>query len=314
MMILFLVVFLLLSFALSGLESAILAVSRVRVRHAAGEGDRRAASILPLVEDRDALLGAITVANHVTNLSAFVLLTWKIVRVSDAWGYFISVVVALPIFLVGLEILPKKLFRRYPFRAIRTLSPLLHGVGIIRPLFRLTSRHGVNSAEPSPLTGDESSSREDIRHQAHALQRLGLMAPGAARLVERTLAYRRLRASDLMRPLTSTVALAPDMPLSTALIFAREHRLSALPVIGEKGSFTGIIDLASLPARLPPDRLVRQHMRALDSVSDTDSALSALQHMRKRGRSQCLVNSAHGVPTGILHEEDLLRSLVGITA
>jgi Mg2+/Co2+ transporter CorB len=112
MMILFLVVFLLLSFALSGLESAILAVSRVRVRHAAGEGDRRAASILPLVEDRDALLGAITVANHVTNLSAFVILTWKIVRVSDAWGYFISVVVALPIFLVGLEILPQKLFRR----------------------------------------------------------------------------------------------------------------------------------------------------------------------------------------------------------
>ena len=85
-------------------------------------------------------------------------------------------------------------------------------------------------------------------------------------------------------------------------------------MIGEKGSFPGIIDLASLPARLPPDRLVRQHMRALDSVSDTDSALSALQHMRKRGRSQCLVNSAHGVPTGILHEEDLLRSLVGITA
>ncbi len=311
-MILLLVAFLLLSFALSGLESAILAVSRVRVRHAAGEGDRRAASILPLVEDRDALLGAITVANHVANLSAFVILTWKIVRVSDAWGYLISVMVALPIFLVGLEILPKKLFRRYPFRAIRSLSPLLHGVGIIRPLFRLTSRHGLNPTESTPMTGDDSSSRDDLSHQAHALQRLGMMAPGAARLIEGTLAYRRLRVSDLMRPLTSTVALAPDMPLSTALIFAREHGLSALPVIGEKGCFTGIIDLSSLPAELPPDRLVRQHMRALDSVPDSDSALSALQHMRKRGRSLCLVTSTNGLPIGILHEEDLLRSLVGM--
>jgi CBS domain containing-hemolysin-like protein len=311
MIYLLLTILLVLSFALSGLESAILAVSRVRVRHAADAGDRRAAGILVLVEDRDALLGAITVANHIANLCAFIILTWKIIHVSDAWGYLFSFLIALPIFLIGLEILPKKLFRRYPFRAIRSLAPLLHGVGILRPLFRLTVRPAAVSPGIVHNQGEDSKGREDIREQANALQRMGMMAPGAARLVECALAYRRRRAADLMRPLNTTVALAPDMPLATAMIFARERRAAALPVIGEKGAFIGIIDLASLPSHLPADRLVRQHMRSLDSVSASDSAMQALQHLRKRGRSLCLVMGTDGNPAGILHEEDLLRGLLG---
>jgi Mg2+/Co2+ transporter CorB len=70
---LLLILCLALSFMLSGLESAVMAVSRVRVRHAASAGDRRARGLLPLLEDRDALIGCITVANHLTNLAAFLL-------------------------------------------------------------------------------------------------------------------------------------------------------------------------------------------------------------------------------------------------
>jgi CBS domain containing-hemolysin-like protein len=62
---------------------------------------------------------------------------------------------------------------------------------------------------------------------------------------------------------------------------------------------------------MPPDRLVRQHMRTLDSVHDHDSALNSLQRMRKRGRSLCLVLDDRELPAGILHEEDLLRQLMG---
>ncbi|HYF36529.1 MAG TPA: DUF21 domain-containing protein, partial [Prosthecobacter sp.] len=130
-----LLVSLALSFALSGLESAVIAVSRVRVRHAAGAGDRRAAQLLPLVEDREALLGAITVANHITNLTAFFIIAWKCVHVSGPWGYLTAFVVALPVFLIVLEVLPKKLFRRYPFRSLRSLTLLVVMVGSVRSLF-----------------------------------------------------------------------------------------------------------------------------------------------------------------------------------
>ncbi len=306
-----LLVSLALSFSLSGLESAVLAVSRVRVRHAAGAGDRRAARLLPLLEDRDALLGAITVANHVVNLLAFVIIASKLVNVSGGWGYLTAFTVALPLFLIGLEILPKKLFRRYPFRSIRALAPLVHLVGLMRPLFRLFARHQT-SAGAQPSIPDVSAGREDLRQQAKSLQKHGQLSAGAGHLIEQVLNYRRLRAADVMRPLKRSVALSPDLPLSTAQILAREHARSTLPVIGEKGTFVGVIDLSSLPAVIPPDRLVRQHMRTLDVVHESDSALLALQRLRKRGRSLCLVMDAHSEPAGLLHEEDLLRHLMGM--
>jgi CBS domain containing-hemolysin-like protein len=306
-----LLVSLALSFSLSGLESAVLAVSRVRVRHAAGAGDRRAARLLPLLEDRDALLGAITVANHVVNLLAFVIIASKLVNVSGGWGYLTAFTVALPLFLIGLEILPKKLFRRYPFRSIRALAPLVHLVGLMRPLFRLFARHQT-SAGAQPSIPDVSAGREDLRQQAKSLQKHGQLSAGAGHLIEQVLNYRRLRAADVMRPLKRSVALSPDLPLSTAQILAREHARSTLPVIGEKGTFVGVIDLNSLPAVIPPDRLVRQHMRTLDVVHESDSALLALQRLRKRGRSLCLVMDAHSEPAGLLHEEDLLRHLMGM--
>lgn len=303
------VVMLLLSFALSGLESAVLAVSRVRVRHAAGSGDRRARRLLPLLEDRDALLGAITVTNHITNLIAFLIVAWKLVKVTGAWGYFVAFALTLPVFLIGLEVLPKKLFRRYPFRSLRRLTPLVLFVGLFRSLFRPLTRNG--SEEEGSTVPDESVGRDDLRTQADVLSRQGQLSPGAVRLIHSALDYRRLRTSTVMRPLTRSVALAGDLPLKTALIMAREHAATTLPVLGDSGRFVGVLDLATLPAGAPPDRLVRQHMRTLDSVHAQDSALLTLQRMRKRARTLALVLDDNQEPVGLAYEEDLLHHLMG---
>lgn len=302
-----LLLFLSLSFALSGLESAVLAISRVRVRHAAGAGDRRAALLLPLIEDRDALLGAITVANHITNLAAFIILDWKLIHIPGPWGHGLAFLIALPVFLVGLEVLPKKLFRRYPFRSLRLLTPLVLLVGIARPLFRRLAAGSLAET----LVPEQSAGRDDLGLQAEALQRQGQLSAAAARLIRRALDYRRLRVEAVMKPLARSLAAAGDLPVSAALILARETGSSTLPVLGDQGQFIGVIDIAGLPPALPPDRLVRQHMRTLDTVQRHDGALLTLQRMRKRGRSLALVLDEQRQPAGLAHEEDLLRHLMG---
>ena len=88
---------LLLSFLLSGAEGAVMAVSRARVRTAAEKGDRRARGMLSLLEDRDSLLGCVTVANHLVNLSVVLLLAWPLIRQKDAWLSALIFVVSLPL-------------------------------------------------------------------------------------------------------------------------------------------------------------------------------------------------------------------------
>lgn len=301
-----------LSFTLSGLESAVLAVSRVRVRHAASEGDLRARRLLPLLEDRDALIGCITVANHLTNLTAFVLLALPLMHGASFLEYALAFVLALPVCLIGLEVMPKKIFRRYPFRSLRSVSPLLHLVGVARPLFRAFATPGDrdSAAGDGHSAARQARGREDLKALAKELADQNQLSPTATHLIGRVLDYKKLRTADIMQPLTRSVALAAELPLSTALILAREQNITLLPVLGDNGTFIGVLDTAELPAALPPDRLVRQHMRTLDTLPAALPALHALQRMRKQGRRLAVVVDERQQAVGIITEERLLEPLM----
>lgn len=301
---------LLLSFLLSGIESAVLTVSRVRARHAADEGDKRAARLLRLLEDRDALLGAVVVANHVFNLAAFSILAWQIVRALGPSGYTVAFLVALPVFLIGLEVLPKTLFRRYPFRILRVLLPVVSAIGLFRGPFK-TIRHLQPEAD-TDLDEGATARREDLKALCASLAGQKFLRPAAASLIGRVLDFQRHRASALMVPLSRLIAVPPDIPVSQAMHLASQNGFSAMPVLGEGGGFVGVLETASLPSPLPPDRLVRQHMRPLDEVLATDSALRVLQRLRKRGRLIALVKEpGANRAAGIITEEDLLKPLLG---
>jgi len=299
-----------LSFMLSGLESAVMAVSRVRVRHAATAGDRRARGLLPLLEDRDALIGCITVANHLTNLAAFLLVAFPIIHHATLWGYVLAFTLALPVFLIGLEVMPKKLFRSYPFRSMRSVSPLVHFVGLARPLFRVVTGKKAAAASDVPSEARQTRGRDDLKALAQELAAQHQLSPNATHLIERVLDYKKLRTADVMQPLARSIALAAEIPLSTALIVAREQNCALLPVLGENGSFIGLLDTADLPASIPADRLVRHHMRTLDAVPGSLSALHTLQRMRKSGRRLAIVVDERQQPVGLITEERLLEPLM----
>ncbi len=297
-----------LAFVLAGCEAALLAVSRVRVRHAASEGDKRARRLLPLIEDRDALLGAVTVANHVASLAAFLILARALARYCGLWGYGVAFVLGLPVFLIGLEILPKKLFRRYPFRLLRRSLPLLRLVGCFRPLFGGLLRRSEAPVVPEVPTS--SAVREALRGLASRLETQGQLSGAAVGLIGRILDYRRLTVREVMVPLRHSVALAPEVPVRVAMELARGHGLEAVPVLGEDGSFIGVFEPALCGPRLPEDRLVRQHMRTLEQARADEPALRALQRLRKRGRTVALVLGSDGLPGGVVTEQALLAPLL----
>lgn len=295
---------------LSGLESAVLAVSRVRVRHAADGGDARARRLLPLLEDRDSLIGCITVANHLTNLAAFLLIALPVVHSARWWVYALAFVLVLPVFLIGLEVMPKKLFRRYPFRSMRSVSPLVHLVGLARPLFRAFAKHTDTENTSGPSETRQARNRDDLKALAQDLAAQSQLSPAATHLIGRVLDYKQLRTADVMQPLSRSIALAAELPISTALIIAREQNSTLLPVLGDKGDFIGVLDTTALPASIPPDRLVRQHMRTVDAFPGHLPALHTLQRLRKQGRRLAIVLDDRQQACGVITEEQLLAPLM----
>jgi CBS domain containing-hemolysin-like protein len=308
MIFLLLIITLILSFLLSGMESAVLSVSRVRVRHAADE-DPRAAQLLPLLDDREGLLGSVTVANHMMNVTAFGIIIWQLVRELGNVGYLVGFLLALPIFIVGLEVLPKTLFRRYPFRALRRLLPLLRVAAFFRRPFNAAMKSLPDTLhDESPENG--GSSREDLKRLLSTMAEQKLLSEPAAHLMQRVLSYRRHTAASVMVPLSQVVAVSPETPAGVAAQIACQNGFSALPVLGETGGFIGVFNAVNLPANVPPDRLVRQHMRPLEEVDGSHSALNVLQRLRRRGASLALVKDAQHLPAGLVTEEDLIKPLM----
>ncbi|HSJ02052.1 MAG TPA: CNNM domain-containing protein, partial [Verrucomicrobium sp.] len=111
------------AFVLSGVESALLTISRVRTRHAAETGDKAAARLLLLLEHRVELLHVVTALNHSFTLLAFVITASRLILWIGPWGWLVTLLVATPVFLVALELLPKQLFHRYPLGLLRMLTP-----------------------------------------------------------------------------------------------------------------------------------------------------------------------------------------------
>ena len=298
---------LVLSFLFSGIESAVMSVSRVRIRHAADEGARRAAKLLRLIEDRDALLGSVTVANHIANLAAFTIITWKLILALGPWGYAAGFLIALPVFLIGLEIVPKTLFRRYPFRILLHLYPVVAMAGWFRSPFK-----AIRALRTSQEGGrDESSSREDLKKLTASLAEQKLLSPACAALIARVIDFKRWTTSDLMVPLTRTAAVPPDLTVNDALHLAAGRGFLALPVMDASGHFAGILEILTLPVGLPPDQLVRQHMRSAEETTTATSALETLQRLRKKGRTLAIVkDSVSGKAAGIVAEEDLIAPLL----
>ena len=137
-------IFLLMSFTFSGIEAGILSVNRVRLRHRVKSGDKAAIKLDRLLSHPERMLVTVLLVTNLMNIFAVVLSTLKLVRLIGPAGYAVSGIVWLPVYLLGLELFPKSLFRRFPYRALAVFAELLRVTDLIlSPLLWIGARlHG----------------------------------------------------------------------------------------------------------------------------------------------------------------------------
>ena len=288
---------------LAGVESALLTVSRVRARHAASEGDAKALRLTALLEQRNDLVQAAIAVNHLLSLIAFLILAANLQRWLGPWGIALAVVVALPVFLIGLELVPKSLFRRYPYRLLKRLLPLLSVLEVIALPWRFFGGRFRRKAVEKEAAAAPGFGLAGL---SQSIGHLGLLPPAAASLMQRFATFNSGTAESLMQPLQLVSALPSDLPLTSAAQLVRETRRRYHAVMDADGTFLGCFDAASLPAKLAKDRMVRLFTHPLMRLRAKDKAMHCLQAMRKSGAALALVTDANGQAVGLLTLESLL--------
>ena len=295
------------AFLLAGIESALLSVSRVRARHAASEGDLAAKKLAVLLDHRHHLLRAAMATHHTFSIAAFLALAVIGHRHFGSWGIVVSVLIALPLFLIVLELVPKSLWRLFPFRMLRRCTGVLSTLMLLAKPWRIlaqkTQTHS-HKASPALLPQD------GVAALTENIIALKLLPANASTLLTSYAAFRNLSALDIAEPLTAVSAMPAAFPLASALQIAMQSKRRHHPVLSEDGTILGSLDAANLSPDMPRDRVVSQFAQPLPHGNVTDSALRCLQTLRKSGSPLMLVYDAENQPAGLIWLESLLALLL----
>ncbi len=301
---------LLCSFVFSGIEAGILSVSRVRLRHRIDAGDAAAARLESLLHDPARLLMTVLIVTNLTNVSAFILGTGEIVSRLGLPGYAVSLAIALPLYLLALEMLPKSIFRRFPYRALAALSEPLRLADIIlspfvgagRELSRLLLRR--NSAQREGIL-----IRDDFKFLTLESERIGNLTKIQREIIHNLVDFQLLTAKELMQPISPGRILSASASIEKAIRQARESGFERLPVAADGGKVVGMVRPFEILMERPTTKSLASFTQRILAVGVDESAQAILGKMRALRAEMALVVTNEAMPTGVISMNDIARRL-----
>jgi CBS domain containing-hemolysin-like protein len=302
---------LLVSFVFSGIEAGIFSVSRVRLAHQVKQRDPAALKLERLISRPDRLLVTVLIVTNFANISALILITGMLVPKFGTAGYWIGLVIYLVVFLVGLELLPKSLFRKFPYRALAALAePLRLANALLTPL------HWIGEAVQRLLGGKEAGvqqrlflAREDFKYLAEEGERSGSLSKAEGELISNVVDFRGETAKDVMVPLDRHRLLSLSTPVPELLQRSTEMNQDRWLVCDENGVIVGVVSAFDVLMSGRRDVNVSAYTRRVLTVGSSEPAYSVLTKLRAARTTVAVVRGADG-PIGRLTWEDLIRRLV----
>ncbi len=303
---------LLVSFIFSGIEAGILSVNRVRLKHRVRRGDPAAVKLSHLLSNPERLLVTVVIVTNLMNITALALVTDALVRRLGDWGYAAAGCLALPVYLFGLELLPKSLFRRFPYRALSALAePLRVADALLTPIHFVgwrVIRRALGHAAP-----DQRKlfvAREDFLYFTIESERSGALSAGEREMIHNVVHFRTVLCRELMTPLARTATIPAAASVAEFIARRKEARKDRWAVTGEDGAITGFVDSLEVAITGQCEGGIEQFQRRAVRVGETEPAYAALRMLRAARAAMALVCGPDGAPTGAISSEALIRRLV----
>jgi putative hemolysin len=298
------------SFFVSGTEAGILSLHRLRLRRLARQKDRAAVQLHKLLEQPARLLVTALVLTGLLNIVALALLVHEFVSWFGWIGYFVTLVVAFPLFLVVAELLPQAIFRRFAYKRLAYLAlPLEFAARVLTPLIDVGStvaRRFMGLKRPREIF----VAREDLKDVTSEIERMGMLSSIERQMIHNVFDFRSVKVRDVMVQASRVVSVRPDTTVEQLMELSRMHRFDRYPMIDSTGKIGGVVNVFDLIVDQTLTETVREYIRRVLTVKPDDQALTVLSRLRTARSSLAVVLDEQGTTLGIVSVEDLLKPLV----
>jgi CBS domain containing-hemolysin-like protein len=312
---------LLVSFLYSGIEAGLLSVDRVRLKSRVRQDDRAAIRLDRLLARPGWLLATVLLVTNFANVAALILITDALTLRFGGRGIALAGVLMLPIYLLGVQLLPKSLFRRFPYRALARLAGLLELTStLLSPLLNAGAwffrRYAAPAADAEPSAHQRRHglfvAREEFRSLADEGERTGALSPAEHRMIDHVMDFGTLGVTDLMEPAPEPLVAREGMRVAELLDFARERNLAHVPVVkAAAGELIALVDVFTVMFDRNPQRdaAVAYFRRAPMVVAPGDASHRVLRRLRAARLNAAAVVDGERL-VGIVRTSALLQRLV----
>jgi len=311
-----------LSACFSASETAMMAINRYRLRHAAETGHRGAALTLSLLNQTDKLLGVILLGNNLVNIAAATLATIISIRLFGDSDVALSLATLLLTFLILVfsEVTPKVLGASYPERvaypAAYVLMPMLklaYPVVWFVNLFVQGILRVLRIKPPEPGHGSRLG-LEELR--TIVLESSGVFPREHHRILVNLLELEDISVDDVMTPRNQIEAIdIEDDPERLRQQISTSHHTRLVVHAGSSDNLLGVLHVRRVLHALTGEELdpetLKENLEDPYFVPAGTPLFTQLRNFQSSRRRLALVVDEYGELQGLVTLEDLLEEMVG---
>ena len=303
------------SFLFNGIEAGLTAIDPVRLRHHVKLNQPAAVRLDRILQTQGRLLVTVLLVTNFVDIVALVLLTRFFVLRYGAIGFAVAIVVALPIYLFVLSVLPKSLFRRFPFRALSRLAGLLEiGMKILWPILGAGAALGKFFLPASKKRARLFAAREELKTITAQKEREGSLSSTERAMIHNVVDFQNITAREVMQPLAKVLNVKPDAPVERVLELSKSSGFDRLPVIDRSGEAVGLVNVLDILLDKEKPQSLNRYLRRMVTVQENEPAARAIRRLRAARLGLAAVVDQKRNLIGVVTSEDLIARLVRVSA
>jgi putative hemolysin len=302
----------------SASETALMSLSKIRVRHMVEEKIKGAELINKLVENPSRLLGAILVGNNIVNIGAAALATSIAIKYFGNKGVGIATgLMTLAVLIFG-EITPKSLAANNPQQiSLRIAKPINLITILLNPVIVFLTHitriiikiFGGNIDTKQPfITEEELKTIVDVSHEE------GVLEVEEKQMIHNVVEFGDLLVKEIMIPRTEMAMININAAYDEIISAFQKFRFSRMPIYKDNtDNIVGILYLKDLFLYNDARECfnIQKYLRECYYTIEFKRIKELFENMRKNKLTIAIVLDEYGGTVGIVTMEDLIEKIVG---
>ena len=318
--IILLIVLLILSGFFSMSETALMSLSKIRIRHMVDEEVKGSKLVQKLLKDPNKLLGAILIGNNIVNIGASALATTITARLfggSESSVAIATIVMTVLILIFG-EITPKSIAKQNSEKVSLVVSkPINLIVIVLKPLvavFSVISSFFIKILGGSSKTVEPFITQEELKTMVGVSEEEGVLEDVEKEMIFNVFEFADMQVKDVMVQRVDIMALDTETTYEEVVQGIKEEQFSRIPVYNE--TIDNIIGILSVKDLIMAENVrdgfdIKDYVREPFYTFEFKKITAVFSEMKKTRNPMAVVLDEYGGTVGIVTLEDIIEEIMG---